>query len=76
MIFPAIVFELAALMPDAGGFVIEGRDHMLAVGDRSFQEGSIGLPCAGAVSVASKASVLHDVFGFDSFRPGQEDDCR
>lgn len=31
-------FELAALMPDAGGFVIEGRDHMLAVGDRSFKK--------------------------------------
>ncbi len=32
------VFELAAMMPDAGGFVIEGRDHMLAVGDRSFKK--------------------------------------
>ena len=32
------VFELAALMPDAGGFVIEGRDHMLAVGDRTFKK--------------------------------------
>ncbi len=32
------VFELAAIMPDAGGFVIEGRDHMLAVGDRSFKK--------------------------------------
>lgn len=31
-------YELAALMPDAGGFVIEGRDHMLAVGDRSFKK--------------------------------------
>ena len=30
-------FELAAMMPDAGGFVIEGRDHMMAVGDRSFK---------------------------------------
>jgi pimeloyl-ACP methyl ester carboxylesterase len=32
------VYELAALMPDAGGFVIEGRDHMLAVGDRTFKK--------------------------------------
>jgi pimeloyl-ACP methyl ester carboxylesterase len=32
------VFDLAALMPDAGGFVIEGRDHMLAVGDRAFKK--------------------------------------
>lgn len=32
------VFELAALMPDARGFVIEGRDHMLAVGDRTFKK--------------------------------------
>lgn len=31
------VFELAALMPDAGGFIVEGRDHMLAVGDRTFK---------------------------------------
>ena len=31
-------FELAALMPDAGGFVIDGRDHMMAVGDRSFKK--------------------------------------
>ena len=31
-------FELAAMMPDAGGFWIEGRDHMLAVGDRSFKQ--------------------------------------
>ncbi len=30
-------YELAAMMPDAGGFVIEGRDHMMAVGDRSFK---------------------------------------
>ena len=30
-------FELAAMMPDAGGFVIEGRDHMMAGGDRSFK---------------------------------------
>jgi pimeloyl-ACP methyl ester carboxylesterase len=32
------VFELAALMPDAVGFVIEDRDHMLAVGDRTFKK--------------------------------------
>ena len=31
-------FKLAALMPDAGGFWIEGRDHMLAVGDRTFKK--------------------------------------
>jgi pimeloyl-ACP methyl ester carboxylesterase len=31
-------YELAAMMPDAGGFVIEGRDHMMAVGDRSFKK--------------------------------------
>lgn len=29
--------ELAALMPNAEAFDIEGRDHMLAVGDRSFK---------------------------------------
>jgi len=29
--------ELAALMPNAVAFDIEGRDHMLAVGDRSFK---------------------------------------
>lgn len=28
---------LAAMMPDAEAFAIEGRDHMLAVGDRSFK---------------------------------------
>ena len=28
---------LAALMPDAGAFAIENRDHMLAVGDRSWK---------------------------------------
>lgn len=28
---------LAALMPNAEAFAIEGRDHMLAVGDRSFK---------------------------------------
>ncbi|MBX3596451.1 MAG: alpha/beta hydrolase [Rhizobiaceae bacterium] len=30
--------ELAALMPNAVAFEIEGRDHMLAVGDKSFKE--------------------------------------
>lgn len=30
--------ELAALMPNAESFAIEGRDHMLAVGDRSFKK--------------------------------------
>ncbi|HWK67101.1 MAG TPA: alpha/beta hydrolase [Rhizobiaceae bacterium] len=30
--------ELTALMPNAESFAIEGRDHMLAVGDRSFKE--------------------------------------
>ena len=30
--------ELAALMPNAVAFHIEGRDHMLAVGDRSFKQ--------------------------------------
>lgn len=29
--------ELAAMMPNAVAFDIEGRDHMLAVGDRSFK---------------------------------------
>ena len=29
--------ELAALMPNAESFDIEGRDHMLAVGDRTFK---------------------------------------
>lgn len=29
--------ELAALMPNAQAFDIEGRDHMLAVGDRTFK---------------------------------------
>ncbi|MGB8817520.1 MAG: alpha/beta hydrolase [Rhizobiaceae bacterium] len=32
------VYDLAALMPDAGGFVMEDRDHMLAVGDRAFKK--------------------------------------
>jgi pimeloyl-ACP methyl ester carboxylesterase len=30
--------ELAALMPDAQAFAIEGRDHMLSVGDRTFKK--------------------------------------
>ncbi|TIR43916.1 MAG: alpha/beta hydrolase, partial [Mesorhizobium sp.] len=30
--------QLAALMPDAEAFRIEGRDHMLAVGDKSFKQ--------------------------------------
>jgi pimeloyl-ACP methyl ester carboxylesterase len=30
--------ELAGLMPNAESFAIEGRDHMLAVGDRSFKQ--------------------------------------
>ena len=29
--------ELAALMPNAAAFDIEGRDHMLAVGDKTFK---------------------------------------
>jgi pimeloyl-ACP methyl ester carboxylesterase len=34
--------ELAGMMPNAEGFAIEGRDHMLAVGDRSFKARVIG----------------------------------
>jgi len=30
--------DLAALMPNAASFSIEGRDHMLAVGDRTFKK--------------------------------------
>ena len=30
--------ELADLMPNAEGFWIEGRDHMLAVGDKAFKQ--------------------------------------
>lgn len=30
--------ELAALMPNATAFAIEGRDHMLAVGDKTFKK--------------------------------------
>lgn len=33
---------LARLMPDAESFAIEGRDHMLAVGDRTFKERVLG----------------------------------
>ncbi|RVA49444.1 alpha/beta hydrolase, partial [Mesorhizobium sp. M7A.F.Ca.US.001.01.1.1] len=29
---------LAALMPNASAFHIEGRDHMLAVGDKTFKQ--------------------------------------
>ncbi|MEP9388187.1 alpha/beta fold hydrolase [Mesorhizobium sp. KR9-304] len=34
--------ELAGMMPNAEGFPIEGRDHMLAVGDRSFKARVVG----------------------------------
>jgi pimeloyl-ACP methyl ester carboxylesterase len=34
-------FELAAKMPNAKGFAIEGRDHMLAVGDRTFKAAAL-----------------------------------
>jgi pimeloyl-ACP methyl ester carboxylesterase len=34
--------ELAGLMPNAESFVIEGRDHMLATGDRSFKQRVLG----------------------------------
>jgi pimeloyl-ACP methyl ester carboxylesterase len=30
--------ELAGMMPNAQAFAIEGRDHMLAVGDKSFKQ--------------------------------------
>src|SRR5690606_6343107 len=30
--------ELAGMMPNAESFAIEGRDHMLATGDRSFKQ--------------------------------------
>ncbi|TIS93574.1 MAG: alpha/beta hydrolase, partial [Mesorhizobium sp.] len=30
--------ELAALMPNARAFYIESRDHMLAVGDKTFKQ--------------------------------------
>lgn len=33
--------ELAALMPDASVFDIEGRDHMLSVGDRTFKRAAL-----------------------------------
>ncbi len=35
---------LAALMPDAESFAIEGRDHMLSVGDRTFKGASPRIP--------------------------------
>ncbi|MDQ2634144.1 MAG: alpha/beta fold hydrolase [Pseudomonadota bacterium] len=34
--------ELAGMMPNAWSFAIEGRDHMLAVGDRSFKQRAVG----------------------------------
>jgi pimeloyl-ACP methyl ester carboxylesterase len=34
--------ELAGMMPNAESFAIEGRDHMLAVGDRSFKARVLG----------------------------------
>jgi pimeloyl-ACP methyl ester carboxylesterase len=34
--------ELAAILPHARAFDIAGRDHMLAVGDRSFKEEVVG----------------------------------
>jgi pimeloyl-ACP methyl ester carboxylesterase len=34
--------ELAGLMPNAESFAIEGRDHMLAVGDRTFKQRVLG----------------------------------
>jgi pimeloyl-ACP methyl ester carboxylesterase len=34
--------ELAGLMPNAQSFAIEGRDHMLAVGDKSFKQRVVG----------------------------------
>ncbi len=30
--------ELAGLMPNAEVFAIEGRDHMLSVGDKAFKQ--------------------------------------
>jgi pimeloyl-ACP methyl ester carboxylesterase len=34
--------ELAGMMPNAESFSIEGRDHMLAVGDKSFKQRVVG----------------------------------
>lgn len=34
--------ELAGMMPNAWSFPIEGRDHMLAVGDKSFKQRVVG----------------------------------
>jgi len=43
---------LAALMPNAVAFAVEGRDHMLAVGDRTFKKRALEFlaahPIAGA----------------------------
>ena len=35
--------ELAALMPNATSVLIEGRDHMLAVGDKTFKKSVLEL---------------------------------
>ena len=32
---------LVALLPSAEGFVIDGRDHMKATGDRTFKAGTL-----------------------------------
>lgn len=39
--------ELAALMPDARAFDIAGRDHMLAVGDRTFKQAVVSFLSEG-----------------------------
>ncbi|NDV88086.1 alpha/beta fold hydrolase [Aurantimonas aggregata] len=39
--------ELAALMPNARAFDIAGRDHMLAVGDRTFKDEVVRFLCEG-----------------------------
>ena len=33
--------ELAALVPGAEAFIIEGRDHMKAVGDRTYKDKAV-----------------------------------
>jgi pimeloyl-ACP methyl ester carboxylesterase len=33
--------ELASIMPNAEAFLVEGRDHMLSVGDRSFKKRAV-----------------------------------
>lgn len=38
--------ELAALLPNGEGFDIEGRDHMLSVGDRSFKKRALAFLAA------------------------------